>query len=849
MSFRAMPALLLLGSAIQAAAQTRLSETAPAVLVAPLQDRSVVSPLAVASPNQAQPFLPLPMGGEGRVRGLAAAPSPRPSPVNGRGRLSAAASAFKLSFSVLDRAARAPEPERLNPAAQGRFWDGISASLAASEPEDGDDGMYLEHEPATGEASAAAPARPQDELELRFSRDAKERLKNSELYATVRLVGGSGSQWHWGRFLGDVPIRVLVGGRTLFHSRVLEGATKAIKDLSKDDLQGVFPANVLRHRTTDQLRKRLIDDLTRYGAYRPGQPTVVTPESLVRVVRFMNWAQSRDLDENRPEEAYVPRPRTAVDVPAKLTALHAQPPKVVFIDMRGVGDSVGPDLLEDLAKLQKAGQYFVLFTDKPLAGPGSLDEQLTAGLTTRQREELVRYKLFAVTESGNRMHEYRGSYPRALPLSHFRPLDVEMLEWLVHTQSDIVGRNPKTEEKRISRVAVSFDAGTDLDAAAKTLAERLDKHGVDAGRLSLRRSAKNGRAVVAIRPNALPRSLQQALTVLREEHHVYANPSDVLLLTDDKALLAALPGAATVQRYAPKASGRGLVELGLAAMLGSYRENLPGDLAASASKISQFLRDPDVMGGGDRYNIHMLLGHVMHATFNWALWIRRNTGELPPGEELVNKAMQIFRHEDAQRTLSFIEKPGESVGGYLVAMRRHLLRMYEILGSLLKEYPIVIGTELPNFHVFERLKNEEIDHRDILRYIFDAVLARETKAGLDYLIVDFKTGQTYTMQPLAKDTQVELYDQVAPRKWGRLSVPYGLTGLARKAALIGVEFIFPPGSYQPEIDDWDQRLPFERWLPQVMNRMRRHAAKAAAPAPQPSETKDDGKKAKKEKKS
>src|SRR5262249_47281213 len=148
-------------------------------------------------------------------------------------------------------------------------------------------------------------------------------------------------------------------------------------------------------------------------------------------------------------------------------------------------------------------------------------------------------------------------------------------------------------------------------------------------------------------------------------------------------------------------------------------------------------------------------------------------------EALTEKAVEVWTREDAHRTKNMVENSGESMDGYREAMVSRVRTMHASIARLLKSYPIVIGTELPNLFIFDRYKGKEFLYRDILRLIYDFVVARETPAGLEVAIVDFKTGQTPTLQNMEKDVQVRLYDHVVREAWASLPVPFA-TGARRK---------------------------------------------------------------------
>jgi hypothetical protein len=348
---------------------------------------------------------------------------------------------------------------------------------------------------------------------------------------------------------------------------------------------------------------------------------------------------------------------------------------------------------------------------------------------------------------------------------------------------------------------------------------------------------------VSVRPQSLAKAVPYMLEKLREHEGLYVNHSDIMTISSEADLRAALKGSIETASLLPQ-TGADLADASLAALLGPYRENLPGDLAASASKITSFMHDPNRTGyGGSRGNIYMMMGHVMHSAFNWAVWKYRNEGVFPSAEDTIVEAKKIWDREEAEREGNALDRPGEQIAGFYEVMQGRLKTMHAVAADMLKVYPIAVGTELTNMLVFDNFKKGVPDNRDILRLIFDFVVARETPEGLEVVIVDFKTGQTPTLQNLEKDVQVQLYDTAVRKMWPTLSLPYGGTGEAKKVADYKIRFIYPSAGYQPMLNEWT-RIKFERFLRNVMNRIRRHnAPPAPADAKKPAKKRKAAKKA------
>jgi hypothetical protein len=727
----------------------------------------------------------------------------------------------------------APLPRRIPaaiaaPRAKAPFIKALSraaARLAAARQAGEQDGREADPAQAAGaffDGSDAAGAAPAAELlDLRFSREARQPLLGSEILASIRLINGSGSQWYWERFASNVPVRVLVGGKTLFVTRILDARTKAVKDLKREDFSGIYPASLLGERGPDgkltwplpKLREKLLADLQGYQRpYKGRSPRVLTLSDQVRVLRFMPYREARHLPENREEPFLEPRLRKAVRVPPSLSSLSRFLPKLVFIDLRLFQDSIPYELLEDMGKLMKAGVYMVFLSEKPQQGPGSVQEMMTRGLTPRQRDDLVTYKLLSLSDGGNTLSEFRGAFASEIPLRRFSPRDIELMEFVARRLGALA---PRAGAKEFS---IPLAPGADAAAFEAGLKAGLSEYGIPPSRYALSRSG----GTLTLRPFSLAGAMGALRDALREREGLFVLPGDVLTVSRDAELLAELKGSIQPAALAPELEGRDLVETSLAAMLGRYRENLPGDLAASASKITAFQKGYG-QDGGRHESIYMLMGHIIHSAFNWAVWVYRMTGELPGPDGVVARAMTLWRGEELQRVAHVIEKPGSSMAEYLQIIEDRLRGMHAQLASLLEKYPIVLGTELPNLFVIDRVKHAKgslLPYRDILRFVFDLVVARRTEQGLEVRIADFKTGQTPTLQNLAKDTQVLLYDSIPRKAWAEVNLPYGASGAAEKVADIGVTFLFQTAPYSPALNDWD-RLMFDDFLRKTMNKMRK----------------------------
>ncbi|MFH1725159.1 MAG: PD-(D/E)XK nuclease family protein [Elusimicrobiota bacterium] len=799
------------------------------------------APAAMATPAAAKAARQAPAASAAAPSAKAAAPVLRGE--SARTNLSAAADRRAAAPASAVRHARPADGWSFN--SLGKLFDGARQSAASGGLRPAAENAAIDHSdvptdrPAEQEevtSEIAAEPEP-DPLDLRFSRAAKKDIMGSDVYASIRLINGSGSQWYWEQFAPDMPLRVLVGGRMAFFTRITGAETKTIASLTRKDLEGHYSRAIIygtkgsQYRySVPQLRKRMIQDLTKLSDGKPNAPRVIGLSTKVRVMQFMPYKEARQLPENEIEPDMEPRVRKPVDIPESLAGLKRFLPKVVLVDLKlfEKDGSIPFDLFEDMGKLMKAGVFFVFLSDRPQDGPGSVEEMIKKGLTLRQRDDVVRYKLLSLSYGGNSLYEYRGAFSRRISARRFPKDQLEMLEHAALTNG--AAKSLVSEGYEFTALPKKGVAAADV---AEGMKRTLAKLGVGESEYTLSIGERGKDQAITFRPTDLPSAIPQLMETLRTQKSLYVNNSDMMVVSRDKAILDATAGAVQPAADAPKARGADLVETSLAAMLGAYRENVPGDLAASASSMASFKYNKGAPSGSFDYKIYMLLGHVMHAAFNWAIWVYRDTGVLPPLEELIAKSHEIWRMEDNQRIKHLLDRPGESTAGYMEAMEKRLRSMHAATAHILERYPIAVGTELPNLFVQQRYKKGERTHRDIFRFIFDFVVARETEEGLELVVVDFKSGQTSTMQTLAKDIQAQLYDVLVRKLWPTLSVPYGANGKLAKVVKTGVSFIYPPDAYTPEINEWD-RVRYEKWLRNMMNRIRKH--KAGPPAPKARKT-------------
>ncbi len=671
------------------------------------------------------------------------------------------------------------------------------------------------------DTAAAAPAL-YEQLELWFTRKDRKELSKDNVYALIRPVFDAAekkgdrvsySQWYWEKYQKGRSVYVKTGNQTMFVSRVAEASTKRIAELDRKDFEGFYTPALMKGKSTKQLRARLIDELTQRNILKgKGAKGVMSADSFVRVVKVLPFNTARLLPENTEGSGLAALPRREIALPAALQGLNHMLPKAVLVDMRLFKDSVPYALIEDMSKLMKAGVYFILLSDKRSEGPGSAEDLLTRGLTTKQRDQVSRYKLVTLTDDGNALQSFDGSFARFHSSKSFSGQEQELMQFAARLTglSGTVGAHG-TE--------FNIDVTGRGAALAGELIANMSKLGLPSGQWHFSSSELNGRATLTVRPQNLVSALPHLFETLRDEQDLYVLPSDVMTISRDDALLGAMKGSLQPAAHLD-AQGAELVDASLASLLGPYRENKPGDLASSASKIASLKREGK--GFGDGGSIFMMMGHVMHASFNWALWKYRQEGVLPAAEDLAEIAERKWDREIGAATRNLLDRSGKRLAGYHGEMLSRLKVMYGYLAKEIAQYPIVIGSELPNLFVVERFKKGEPLNRDIFRLIFDLALARETPAGLEVAVLDFKTGQTPMLQNLEKDTQVQLYDTIVRQMWQRLPLPYGGTGALKDAVDFIIRFIYPTGMRQPILNEWT-RISFGGFLRNQVNKLRKLA--------------------------
>ncbi|MBI3297607.1 MAG: hypothetical protein HYZ75_05555 [Elusimicrobia bacterium] len=689
---------------------------------------------------------------------------------------------------------------------EGERGDGLSASAAA--PEAG--------------AAAFAPTEHTDTLDLWVGRTTQGKLFDSKVSASIRMINNERSEWFWGKYQRELPVRVVAGNRMLFVTRILDAETKPVSELTLRDLKAYFGSSVAKSKAGEdeaglvaRLKVRLLAELRAKAARNPGAPKVIGEDTKVRVLHFMPYNQAQHLPENETEAVSEIRPRKPVSVPEVLKPLSRMLPRLVLIDLKLLGDRVPWDLLEDMGKLQKAGMSFVLLSDK---SQEEVDKMIERGMTLRQRDDLTRWKMFSLSNDGNTLYGYSGSFPKLKTARGFQRHEIDIIR---HAAAAAAPEGVVVEDKSFG-VTVRPKRGVSVSELEAALSRQIQRFGLPGDSFALTRTEVDGKPAVRVRPTTLDRAVPQLLADLQENEGLYLNDQHVMTVSENPAVKGALAGSLHAADHMAGVAREDYVETALAAMLGSYRENRVGDLAASASSIKSFKAKRFEYGGGSGNRIPMLLGHVAHTAFDWAVMKYVETKELPAFEELWQKALTIWDREHLAETVNLLGSPRERTLGYRDAMQARMRTMYDEFARTVKLYPIVLGSELPNLLVVDRYDAQgRPAHRDIFRGLYDVVLARRVADGLEVLVGDFKTGQTPALQHMAKDVQVLLYDFFSRSMWDTIAVPYTVSADIEKVVNRIIGFIYPRGMQGVSIGEFE-RLPFELFLANIMQRTRKH---------------------------
>lgn len=694
------------------------------------------------------------------------------------------------------------------------------------------------------------------------------------IYGQMRTVySNPGSRNYWNQFKKGAEIDVVSKGESVFGrtTKVTRAYTKPIGKLTREDFKGTIPAFKLKA-PIRELRQELIRSLEDSRSVWHPNAEVTSLKTTVRVVKFQSflelYRQTHGKDSKPPVEEPVKRAPLSVKPEGALAPLASFLPRAVFLDLDLFDGPVSKDLVADMAKLQRTGVYFVAFSRKPYAEAGSVKDKFIAQLSSYHLSTLLPIRFMAVTDDGavismfpkggsvepidvdafsdGEMDVLRDAASKAFEAAWVAPRAVsEVRQPAIDEQVDQfpgLSSRPRAEHKDPQvRYELSFSktvGEAPFEAWLSAFKKRLVSQGMNVA-VTIDKQADGSRRV-SVRRTSLEGAMPRLVEALGREYGLYLNPNDVLVLSKDPRLtsynphldFSALTGL----------NGSDMAENALGLLLGEHRDNEPGDLAGSASRIASFTRDRArylseilIEQSKDEMQINFFSGHVVHAVNDWLVH-QLQLGVVPTKEEY---AAELFRRWDAGlRERKALPLPkGESMKGWLRESTARGLSMYDKIVAAYDRHEVLIGTEIPNFFMlkdYER-KTGNVKRRYILHTIFDFIALRPDpkKPGHATLVIyDFKTGPAQSRQKLDHDVQVLTYALFANRNWvgKRFPAPYfsGKDGFMIDRA--SVEFIYN-GIKQPTTQrSWDLDT-IRRTIISKLNQIHAAEAKLLGEAP------------------
>ncbi|MBI4348402.1 MAG: PD-(D/E)XK nuclease family protein [Elusimicrobia bacterium] len=694
------------------------------------------------------------------------------------------------------------------------------------------------------------PERPQNDdegggegdkrLKLSFPTAMKSGLLSYEPTLAInakisRVREFDGSRDYWKQFKKGVEIDVVSKDEDVFGrpTKITRAVTKRIADLSRDDFRGTVPAHQLKAGVRS-LRASLVSSLEeKRRSWNPADP-MVTANTRVRVVEFQSYLdlyrETHGKDSVPKPEPPAPRSPLVVDASdPRIAPLSRFLPRAVFLDLDMLDGPLSPEILSDMAKLQRTGVYFVALSRKPYAAAGAIKERLIRQMSSYQLGVLMPIRFMMVTDDGAviselpkggnvvpveveafsdaQMDVFRDAARKAAEEAGLSTRGVkELAQPRIDDYADEIPGLARRKKAQTRQPNVRFKVSFPKTATAAQLKEwraqfetRLAAQGLSP-KLSLAKGADGAHRFTAQKTD-LASSMPRLLEALGAKYGLYLNPGDALVLTDDPALQAANPGTLDFGGITGL-KGAALIENALGVALAEHRENHEGDLAGSASRMASFTRDRHrylserlIDQDKEEQNINFFSGHAVHAANDWLIYEVQN-GRRPTKEQF---AAHMRAHwEEGLLEVKPIGLPqGQTMTGWLEASVERALGMYDFVLAAADRGELLIGTEIPNFFVvkdYER-RTGNVKRRYILHTIFDFVTLRPDPKGdgtAKVVIYDFKSGPTKTRGKLNKDLQVMTYSLFAHEKWyGRdFPVPYLAGGKSLRIDDVGVEFIY-----------------------------------------------------------
>lgn len=691
------------------------------------------------------------------------------------------------------------------------------------------------------------PARPQ----LSFQPAAKSALMSIEpgqgLHGTMKLVKDSpfSRDW-WNAYRKGVDIDVVVRGENVYDrpTKITFAATKMIGQLTRDDFEGTIPKHMMQAGVR-ALRKNLMVTLEENRKrWSPEQPPV-GPETKVRVVKFESYLdlfkKTNGKDAIPQPEAPVVRAPLKVKPEGALKPLSLFLPRAVMLDLDLFDGPIPKTTLSDMAKLQRTGVYFIAFTRKPYEAAGSMKDKLVKQLSAYQMSVLMPIRFMMVTDDGAVISELpRGGSPEAVDVLSFGLADMEILRDAARKASEQVGLSPRSVEEVRQAPLVERENrfGNESKTAApigpdprvrfevrlpKSMSEQSYGLWLHSFELALKaqgmkvvtRSAvlADGKRQFVVARTNLESSMDRLNAALGEKFGLYLNPGDALVVSNDPAMMAANAKSIDVGALTGL-KGAELVDNALGLMLGEHRDNLPGDLTGSASRMASFtynrqryLAEALIKLDNEEQNINFFSGHAVHSAMDWLIWKLQN-GEKPTREEF---ARHLIDHwNSGMREFKAVGLPPAHLSeSWLKASLTRADSMYDIVNKINDRRETLIGTEIPNFFMLKDFarKSGELKRRYVLHTIFDFIALRpdpKRPGHATLVIYDFKTGPAKTRPKLNKDIQVLTYALFAHEKWVGQSFPspYLAGGKSYQIDDVSVEFIYSRKLQPTDINRW-----------------------------------------------
>jgi len=692
------------------------------------------------------------------------------------------------------------------------------------------------------------PKRPQ----LSFQPAQKSALMSIDagqgLYGTMKVVKDNkwSREW-WNAYRKGVEIDVVVRGENVYDrpTRIVSAVTKEIGKLTREDFEGTIPKHMMQAGVV-ALRKdlavKLEQNRKRWSANAYEAP--ISLSSKVRIVKFESYL---DLFKKVNGKDAIPQaepPVVRAPLKAKpegaLKPLSLYLPRAVMLDMDMFDGPIPKETLSDMAKLQRTGVYFVAFTRKPYEAAGSIRENLVNQLSAYQMSILMPIRFMMVTDDGAVISELpKSGAPEAVDVLAFSLADIEILRDAAKKASEQVGLSPRSlEEIRQAPLVERKDRFGDGNAAPllgpdprvrfevrlpKSVSEtsnalwmRTFDSAIKAQGMKVVTShavLPNGKRQFVVARTTLEGSMDRLNEALGEKFGLYLNPGDALVISNDPVIMAANSKSIDVGALTGL-KGAELVDNALGIMLGEHRDNLPGDLSGSASRMASFsynkqryLSETLIKMDGEEQNINFFSGHAVHSAMDWLIWKLQN-GNPVTREEF---ATHLIDHWNAglREFKAVGMPPAHLADSWLKASLTRADSMYDIVNKINDRKEILVGTEIPNFFMlkdFER-KTGALKRRYTLHTIFDFIALRpdpKRPGHATLVIYDFKTGPAKTRPKLNKDIQVLTYALFANEKWvgEQFPSPYLAGGKAFTIDDVSIEFIYSQKLQPTDINRW-----------------------------------------------